>query len=201
MEARAKPGDVSIARTIFSPVFDYFGGWKKFAIVSAKKQEASFYRDLGSHFLTKFLLGSIMVSTFVNFITTNDGALDIVPVPFLNDALFLAVFAIGGIVMAMLSLPLIRAFGGRENFKNTATTYIFVGGLLMPLLTLADGVIFLTTGDLPAPQAAGAASAYIYASALKSLHGISLGKAFVAILVPSCILGFLLGFLFSMLLL
>jgi hypothetical protein len=171
--------EVAKALAVISrPLADYWHGLSRFnrledLVVFIKSQQ------LISGDLLKYVLGSILVTTVIaRVIGYDEGSLEFVDIPILNEILAVGVFLIGGLTAALIYHKPLQLAGGRGTFRHALISAIYVAVTFLPFIVLADGLLG-RLADRPLPTAAYSAPQLVYlANLLGKIHELSYQKVF-----------------------
>jgi hypothetical protein len=179
MENRSANAVLALS-VIAEPLKEYWRGLKRFShpeIVIWIKSLSPMSKDL-----INLALGSIVVSTIVSKIFgNNEGSLDLVDIPVLNEIFVIGIFLIGGLLSGSICHKPLRWIGGTGQFRDAVVAAIYVSLVITPIIFFLEGIYFYFTGEkLPASGMSGGSQA-MYATLLAKIYEISLGKTLLAI--------------------
>ena len=173
-------------KAILEPLSDYFKGFGRLAqpkllgeyILSEQATVANF---------VKFLLGSVLLGSFIEALLPSEGSLQFVSLPLVNDVLILVMWLLLGVVLTAITYKPLRWLGGKGQFRHTLMATIFSVAVYYPIISLIEG-LFTKIFKTPTPQSVmrglGYSSLTLLAQALALIHNVKNSKAYLAILVP-----------------
>lgn len=132
--------------------------------------------------LIQYVLGAAGVTALVaRVIGYEEGSLEFVNIPIVNEIIVVVVFLAGGLISSLMCHKPLRLAGGRGMFRQTCLSFTYVAVTFLPFIVLAEGIYLRVTHN-PLPRSWYTGPQLIYSSPLLArVHEISYGKALAVI--------------------